>query len=112
MHTEYPKHDLSVVPSIASEGLSLSMLESFASGVPCVGTDVGGIPNALINNYNGLMIRANQQDELTNAIEYAYLNRDQVIQWGINANAMAQTFNKQRWLEQWNGIINMSLKKV
>jgi len=106
MQDEYPLHDLSVVPSVASEGLSLSLLESFSCGLPVVGTDVGGIPNALINKFNGIMIRANQQEELTNAIEYAYLHREEVNNWSKNAIAVAQTFNKKRWKEQWLEIIN------
>jgi len=61
MHMEYPKHDLNVVPSLASEGLSLSMLEAMCCGLPTVGTDVGGIPNALINDYNGIMIKRSEE---------------------------------------------------
>ena len=109
MQNEYPNHDINVVPSIASEGLSLSMLEGMACGLPCIGTDVGGIPNALINNYNGLLIKANELDTLVNAIEYAYLNREKVKEWGKNAQAIAQTFNKDRWNEQWNVMIDKVL---
>jgi glycosyltransferase involved in cell wall biosynthesis len=111
MHLEYNKHDINVVPSIASEGLSLSMLEGMACGLPCIGTDVGGIPNALINNYNGIMITANNQSELTNAIEFAYLNREKVKEWGINAHSVAQTFNEERWKSQWVNIINFTLRE-
>jgi len=97
----YNLSDIVLVPSIASEGLSLSMLEGMSSGKGCIGSDVGGIPNALINNFNGLMIRANEQQELTDAIEYAYLHRDEVVQWGENAKNVAKTFDKKRWDKSW-----------
>lgn len=106
MHLEYPKHDLNVVPSIASEGLSLSMLEGMATGLCTIGTDVGGIPNALIPEFSGLMIRANQQQELTDAIEWCYLNRDKVKEFGENGYKVAQAFNKKRWQKQWLQLIN------
>ena len=42
--------DISVVPTMASEGLSLSLLESMACGLPIVTTPVGGLGDAVIHN--------------------------------------------------------------
>src|SRR5438105_14076750 len=43
----YRAADVSVIPSVALEGFGLVILESLACGTPVIGTDVGGIPEAL-----------------------------------------------------------------
>lgn len=111
MYLEYPKHDVNVIPSIASEGLSLSMLEGMACGLATIATDVGGLPNALITGLNGLMIRANSTKELSDTIEWCYLHREQTANFGKNAIAVATTFNKRRWENQWLSITNSILEK-
>jgi glycosyltransferase involved in cell wall biosynthesis len=111
MHKVYPNYDLNVIPSIASEGLSLSMLEGMSCGLATIGTDVGGIPNGLIDGYNGLMIRANQQQELTDAIEWCYLNRDKVKEYGQNGYKLAQAFDKKIWDKRWLDLINKTISK-
>lgn len=45
--TVYRAADVSVVPSLALEGLGSSVLESLACGAPVIATDVGGLPEAL-----------------------------------------------------------------
>jgi glycosyltransferase involved in cell wall biosynthesis len=43
----YQSADVCVVPSVALEGFGLVVLEALACGTPVIGTDVGGIPEAL-----------------------------------------------------------------
>lgn len=106
MHNVYPKYQLNVVPSTASEGLSLSMLEGMGCGLASLTTDVGGMPNANIMGYTGLMIRANQQQELTDTIEWAYLNQDKVKEYGENGHKVAQAFDKKIWEQRWLDLIS------
>ncbi|MFQ6076102.1 MAG: GT4 family glycosyltransferase PelF [Candidatus Bathyarchaeia archaeon] len=42
----YPKFDVFALPSL-SEGLPLTILEALSCGVPCVATEVGGVPEIL-----------------------------------------------------------------
>jgi len=42
----YPRLDVFALPSL-SEGFPLTILESLSSGVPCIATKVGGVPEIL-----------------------------------------------------------------
>lgn len=64
----YLRSDISIVPTIWSEGTSYSAVESIAAGVPVVTTTVGGLPNVVIPGFNGYVCSP-QASELADAIE-------------------------------------------
>lgn len=49
------KH-IAVIPTVGSEGTSLSLLEAMASTCAVLCTNVGGMTNIVIDNFNGTMI--------------------------------------------------------
>lgn len=51
------------------EGLGTVILESFCSGIPVVGSRVGGIPEVIINGYNGLLFSPGNENELFAALK-------------------------------------------
>ena len=55
------KH-IAVVPTIGSEGTSLSLLEAMAAGCAVVATNVGGMTNIILDHYNGLLINADEEN--------------------------------------------------
>lgn len=62
-----PDLSVSVLPSL-SEGLSNTLLESMAAGVPVVATRVGGAAEAVQDGHNGLLVPAADPNSLANAI--------------------------------------------
>lgn len=58
---------LSVLPS-HSEGLSNSLIESMAAGLPLVATDVGGNPELVSDGVNGLLVPVRNVDKLAAAV--------------------------------------------
>ena len=67
-----------------SEGTSMTLLEAMAFGKPCVVTSVGGNPELIQNNQNGLLIARGSDDELVDAIQSLLANRQ-----------LSQTLGKQ-----------------
>ena len=59
--------DVFVLPS-ATEGLSNSLLEAMASGLPAVATSVGGATDLIENNRNGILIQPDSRGELSAAL--------------------------------------------
>lgn len=59
--------DAFVLPSY-NEGLPMSVLEAMAYQVPVVTTNVGGIPELISDDTNGLMIDPGDQEALTKAL--------------------------------------------
>ena len=51
-----PAFDVFALSSL-HEGLSIALVEALASGVPCVCTNVGGIPEVVQDGREGLLVR-------------------------------------------------------
>ncbi|HUW22016.1 MAG TPA: glycosyltransferase family 4 protein [Candidatus Bathyarchaeia archaeon] len=61
--------DIFVYPSLHSEGISLSILEAMAAGLPVIATRVGGIAEIVINKKNGILVEKENPEELFVALE-------------------------------------------
>jgi glycosyltransferase involved in cell wall biosynthesis len=59
--------DVFVLPSLF-EGLPISLLEAMAYGIPCVSTNVNGIPEAIDDGHEGILVEAGNPHELADAI--------------------------------------------
>lgn len=57
------------VLSSVDEGTPLSLLEAMSAGLPCVATEVGGIPEVIIHEQNGLLAPPGDTDTLSAAMQ-------------------------------------------
>lgn len=51
------------------EGFPIALVEAMATGVPCVSTAVGGVPEILVHGENGLLVPARDPAALRDALE-------------------------------------------
>jgi glycosyltransferase involved in cell wall biosynthesis len=61
------KCDLIVLPSL-SEGLPMIIIEAMLFGKPVIASNVGGIPELIKNNENGILVSPNSDKELSEAV--------------------------------------------
>ena len=67
VHRYYANADIYVqAPSI--DNMPLSLLEAFASGLPVVSTDVGGVPSMLRHGIDGLLVGDDNPDALAERV--------------------------------------------
>jgi glycosyltransferase involved in cell wall biosynthesis len=60
--------DVAVLASVMNEGIPQSLLQAMYSGVPVVGTDVGGIPEIVSDGSTGLLANPGDATSLAGAI--------------------------------------------
>ena len=65
----YNSADVFVLPSL-EDNLPNTLMESMACGVPCVGFQVGGIPEMIDHQQNGYVARFRDVDDLAAGIRY------------------------------------------
>ena len=58
-----------------SEGFGITFLEANASGKPVIGTNVGGISDAIKNGFNGFLIKPNDSKDLKKIIKSIINNK-------------------------------------
>ena len=63
----YNAVDLFVIPSL-EENLPNMIMEAMACGVPCVGFNVGGIPEMIDHLHNGYVARYKSSEDYANGI--------------------------------------------
>jgi glycosyltransferase involved in cell wall biosynthesis len=104
MSEAYQGVDIALIPTVHSEGTSLSCLEAQASGNAVIATNVGGLSDLVLHEHNGLLIEPTAED-LHHAL--VRLISDQTLRerLGRQAHAVAQTFSLKRWRQQWAAVL-------
>lgn len=110
MSDVYPTFDIALIPTVHSEGTSLSALEAMAAGNCVIATNVGGLTDIVVNEFNGLLIEPTAE-ALATAIERALLNADLRGRLGVNARSMARQFGHSIWVSRWRGVFDEHLDR-
>ncbi len=92
----YALSTIAALPSLM-EATSISGLEAMASGLPLVGTKVGGIPEIIEDGSSGLLVDARSPEQLADA--FLRLLRDPELRRRLGAGARRRVEESFAWPE-------------
>lgn len=93
--------DIAIIPTIGSEGTSLSLLEAMASKCAVICTNVGGMTNIVLNRHNGLLINPNEKELLHSLVELIE-NENLRAQLAIEGfKTVNNAFSLDLWKTEW-----------
>lgn len=102
MRTYYQISNVSILPSLM-EAVSLAAVESMACGCPVIATSVGGMPELINNNVNGLLIEPKSIISIRNSILSLFNNTY------LYNDIMKESINTSRNFD-WSNIAQQTLK--
>lgn len=105
MPLAYKDADIVIIPSICSEGTSLSILEAMAMKKAVVASNIGGICNIVLPNVNGKIVNPTEKELKKALIEYINNDEEREIHGNLAHQIVELGFSKKRWDEQWSNII-------
>lgn len=105
MHEVYKITDISLIPTMYSEGTSLSCLEALSSGNVVIATRIGGLTDLILSDYNGKLVEPTGK-AIKEALFDLLDSPEKMAQLKKNAVDTARAFSKNKWKSQWKNIIS------
>lgn len=101
----YKNSDLFILPSL-SEGSPNVLMEAMAFGVPIIATNVGGIPEIIHHNQNGLLVEAGSAKALAEAISDLTSNSLLINSFRKQYKIDSQSYTMEAYQEKMYSIIS------
>lgn len=92
--------DLLVLPTIWYENSPNVIRESFASGIPVIASNIGGIPEMVKSGYNGALFEAGNVDELRGVLEELAQDPSKVNRLSKIASESARQYDIEEHVNQ------------
>ncbi len=103
---------IAIVPTLGSEGTSLSLLEAMASQCAVICTNVGGMTNIVIDHYNGIMIHPDE-DHLYKALVELIINHQLRKELSNEAyETVKKGFTNEIWRKRWSLVLRESFDEL
>ena len=104
---ELIKKSYAYINSSDYEGMSNSMLESMAIGLPCICTDcpIGGAKEMIKNGKNGILVPTSNEKELTKAIIRLMENRELCDRLSHEASKIRDRLSEEKICEMWENLM-------
>lgn len=104
--TFHKKYDIAIVPTIYSEGTSLSLCEAMAAGCFPIATHVGGITNIILDGYNGLLSEPSVDGVYGAIMKCLHFNQEEYNSVVIHSyDTVCASFVKKVWEDKWRKIL-------
>jgi glycosyltransferase involved in cell wall biosynthesis len=107
---EYSNANVFVLPSL-NEGMSNTMLEALASGLPIIATDTGGTKELLNDGENGFIIKMKNSADIVEKIEELLKNKELGQKMALESRKMAENFSWEKVASQYAEMYQKIIKK-
>jgi glycosyltransferase involved in cell wall biosynthesis len=106
----FERIDITVMSSLYKEGLPNVLLESMSMGVPVVSTNLGGVPEVVIDGETGYMVTPGDVEGMAAGIQKLWSDQSAYKLMGENAREMMkENFDKEtqfdRFLEYFHSLV-------
>lgn len=103
LHDFYSANQVDLFINVSStEGVPISIMEALSYGIPCVGTDVGGVSELIYPNHNGFLLDVNfKPSDLSQIILDVHSQTDEM-------RTLIRQNSYQHWNKNYNAIVNNS----
>jgi len=101
---KYRTSNFTIVPSICYENSPLVIYESFSQGTPVIGSRIGGVPELVIDGYNGYLFEPGDTLGLNKVLENSLNNKSVHNELCINALESFKKYDMSRHIEILEGI--------
>lgn len=92
----FERLDMTILPSLYKEGLPNVLLESMSMGVPVVSSNLGGVPEIVINGETGYMVESGDGKRLAEAINKLWGDQKKYRKIKNNTRQLlTEKFNKE-----------------
>lgn len=109
----FEKVDVTIVPSVWYEALGRVVYESFAFGIPVIGSNIGGIPEMITEEVNGILIDPYKEGDLE---EKMLKFESDIFYWRNKSDIIKQSAQKfldyEGWLNQWEELYKLVAGEV
>ncbi|MDQ3535801.1 MAG: glycosyltransferase [Bacteroidota bacterium] len=106
----YSSSDIFVIPSL-EDNLPNTIIESLSCGTPVVGFNTGGIPDLIVNNYNGFLANRGDENDLAEKINLLLMNDNMLKEFSINSRIFVKEkldndIQSKKYIELYKSILN------
>lgn len=99
--------DVFCFPSL-NEAFPLTVLEAMAAGLPIIASDVGGVPDALVEGKGGKLLEPGSAEVIADALcEFALMDKSQLKEMGaFNASRFSEMFTDEAYCDRWEKLLS------
>jgi len=99
--------DIMVLPSICNDTAPQTIFESFSGGVPIISSNIGGFPDFVQHDHNGLLFEAGSSDDLAQKIDYVLNKPERINEYKKNIPKLKTiTENAQELIELYHTLMH------
>lgn len=103
--------DVIILSSHIREGMPISLLEAMAAARPVVATNIGGIPEVIVDGQTGLLVEPQNSQSLASATINLLKDRDYALALGENGKQRFSQFDSKTMIDKIEELYDYCLEK-